>query len=100
VESVFARAPAPSLVSMGGVIQLIAHSICASEDGQLTRGLLLFLASMMKRAFSSVSSADFTVLKEHIFSRSDIIGNLLTARWLTDVEREGRFLSFRGGFYH
>jgi len=79
---------------MKGVIQLVTHSLSASHDrDHLTQGLLLLLASMMKRASSSLSATDFAGLKEYIFSHSKYIKDLLTSASLTDVAHEGRLSS-------
>ncbi|KAJ7459833.1 ribosome 60S biogenesis N-terminal-domain-containing protein [Mycena latifolia] len=80
----------PTLPRMKRVVCLINHSLSASTSiPELTRGLILLLASICRRAAPRLSSADYTDLKQHIFTRSAFMVDLCKSADLTDAIIEG-----------
>jgi hypothetical protein len=85
----------PSVVDIKRVVCLIEHRLSHSESRDyLTHGLLVLLSSIMERVLSTMSSGDTLALKEFIFIRPGIIKTSLLSETLSDLVREGRFLTF------
>ncbi|KAJ7675860.1 ribosome 60S biogenesis N-terminal-domain-containing protein [Mycena polygramma] len=80
---------APTLTELKRVICSIAHSLSVSENPELTSGLVLLMASICKRAALLLTSADFEDLKEDIFTRCVVIGNLCTTTDVSDIVLQG-----------
>ncbi|KAJ7670238.1 ribosome 60S biogenesis N-terminal-domain-containing protein [Mycena rosella] len=81
---------APTLPHLQRVACLITHSLSASMDiPELTRGLVLLLASICKRSASLLSSDDYADLKAHVFRRSAFMVGLCTTTDLSDVVFQG-----------
>lgn len=81
-----------TLVGIKRVVTLITHRL-ATVEGQdiLTRGNLFLLASVVQRASSALSSADFAELKQAIFVRSEVVKLSLVS--------ESNSIPIRAGMY-
>lgn len=81
---------APTLVSIKRAISLVAHRLVTSRaQDTLTRGMLLLLASMVKRALITFSVGDIAALKEAVFVRSEVMKAYLISESISTPIREG-----------
>ncbi|KAJ6512246.1 ribosome 60S biogenesis N-terminal-domain-containing protein [Mycena vitilis] len=80
---------APTLTELKTVFCFIAHSLSVSKKPELTSGLILLMASICKRSALLLKPADFASLKEEIFTRCVVIGNLCTTTDVSDIILQG-----------
>jgi hypothetical protein len=83
----------PTLVDLKRVIRLITLRLSSSEgrDHSL-RALAFLLATILKRASSTLPSPDAVALKEFIFVNPGVIKSSLISDTLSDLALEGNFL--------
>ncbi|KAJ7175823.1 ribosome 60S biogenesis N-terminal-domain-containing protein [Mycena filopes] len=78
-------AAAPTLAEMKRVVHRIGHSLSASNDPDLTSGLVTLMATICRRSTLALSAEDLPGLKEEIFVRSPVIVGLCTSTDLPEV---------------
>jgi hypothetical protein len=71
---------------------LLNHRLAASGEAA-SKDVLLLLTSIVHRSQSTLSSTDVASLKEYIFRQSAPVMDLCLSSTLSNVVREGRFLS-------
>jgi nucleolar pre-ribosomal-associated protein 1 len=82
----------PAVVDIRRVVCLIEHRLSHSEGrDQLSRGLLILLASILERLSLTMLPADVLALKEFVFVRPGIIKTSLMSESLSDVVRDGKY---------
>ncbi|KAJ7069818.1 ribosome 60S biogenesis N-terminal-domain-containing protein [Mycena amicta] len=78
------NAISPIVADFKQAICLVGHSLNASQHPKLTGALVRLLASICTRAAGSLSTSDFSELKEHVFIRSPAMVRLCTSADVSD----------------